>query len=129
MKHTNETYLRNTRESYTLKAKDCFSENNRHFPGKHIDRDTHTYKHWHLPRLELIFCKAGTLCIANTSNGVCYELTIQVCEEMLQVSCNCDRRVEKLCHHAYYALDAIFSSSGKYAGIRSVIKQLLKVTP
>jgi len=66
----------------------------------HIDSDTFAYKHWPAPELLPLLQQGNILELSNTS------------DDQLQVSCNCNRKVERLCHHAYYALLHIINNFG-----------------
>ena len=80
----------------------------------HIDSDTFAYKHWPAPELVLLLQQDNRLELSNSSDGVRYILTIRMECDQLHVSCNCNRKVERLCHHVYYALLHIINHFGTH---------------
>jgi hypothetical protein len=66
---------------------------------------------WFYPTLKFISFKEGKLELSNTSNKVSYKLYIGVEKDKLHVSCSCGTQVDKLCLHAYKALDKLLSYS------------------
>ncbi len=116
--HNNNRYplekdLRNTTTPYTIYLHERAFLLDAQMLKKHIDANTLTYKDWHLPKLKVISFKEGLLKLYNINYNMLYELTIYIAHDGLHISCDCDRRVEKLCHHAYYALAHIISTLGE----------------
>ena len=69
-----------------------------------IDCETLTYKQWPQPEVKELSHEGNRLEYSNTSDGLRYILVVQVERNSLHVSCNCNRKVQQLCHHAYYGL-------------------------
>jgi hypothetical protein len=105
--------LRNTTTPYTIHLRERVLFLDGQMLKNHIDMNTLTYKEWHFPKLKVISFKEGLLKLSNINYNMTYELTIDITHNGLHISCNCDRRVEKLCHHAYYALAHIISTLGE----------------
>lgn len=103
--------LRNTREPYTLVMGQA-GQLSEKLLKNNIDKYTLTYKDWHFPKLKLLSFEDDVLKLANTNYNITYELTLYIETTRLHVACNCDRRTEMLCHHAYYALEHIISTLG-----------------
>ena len=80
---------------------------------RHIDLETYTYKHWHMGALKLRSTAKGRLEYLNSNGNISYVLTIAITDRKLWVSCDCNRRVEGLCHHAYTALKHLISKRGE----------------
>ena len=78
----------------------------------HIDIDTFKYKFWPEPKVKVLLQQGNKWELSNTNYGVRYLLTIVIEKSQLLVSCSCDRKVERLCHHVYYALLHIITQSG-----------------
>jgi len=79
-----------------------------------IDIDTLTYKHWTDPELKELSHQGNRLEYSNASDGVRYILTVLIERNKLDVSCSCNRKVQQLCHHAYYGLFHLIDKYGIY---------------
>ena len=66
---------------------------------------------WFYPTLKFMSFKDGKLELLNTSNKISYKLYIGVEKDKLHVACGCATQVDKLCLHAYKALDKLLSYS------------------
>ena len=62
---------------------------------------------WFYPTLKFVSFKGGKLELLNTSNKVSNKLYIVVEKDKLHIACSCAMQVEKLCQHAYKALDKL----------------------
>lgn len=74
---------------------------------KCVDPRTLKAHGWFYPTLKFVSFKGGKLELFNTSNKVSYKLYIVVEKDKLHISCSCAMQVEKLCQHAYKALDKL----------------------
>jgi hypothetical protein len=64
-------------------------------------------KGWQFPKVSLVSYTNGTAIFSNTAGGVSYTLVITITPNQLQVTCSCGTPVEKLCMHAFMALDRL----------------------
>lgn len=64
-------------------------------------------KGWFYPTLKFVSFKGGKLELLNTSNKISYKLYIVVEKDKLHIACSCATQVEKLCQHAYKALNKL----------------------
>lgn len=76
---------------------------------KCIDPRTLKAHGWFYPTLKFISFKDGKLELLNSSNKVSHKLSIIIEKDKLHVACSCAMQVEKLCQHAYKALDRLLS--------------------
>jgi hypothetical protein len=74
---------------------------------KCVDPRTLKAHGWFYPTLKFISFKEGKLELLNTSNKVSYKLYIVVEKDKLHIACSCATPIEKLCQHAYKALDKL----------------------
>jgi hypothetical protein len=119
-KQINKDNLRNTNEPYALPLNYlglAFKVD----LSAHIDNETRTFKRWHLSSLQLLSANDKQLCFKNSNGNISFVLTIQLEGYKLLVSCNCDRRVEMLCHHAYAALKQLILENGADVFLRLYI--------
>lgn len=79
---------------------------------KCIDLRTLKAHGWFYPTLKFVSFKEAKLELLNTSNKVSYKLYIGVEKDKLHVACSCATQVEKLCQHAYKALDKLLFYDG-----------------
>ena len=78
---------------------------------KCVDPRTLKAHGWFYPTLKFVSFKDSKLELLNTSNKVSYKLYIGVEKDKLHVACSCATQVDKLCLHAYKALDKLLSYS------------------
>lgn len=108
----NKDELRNTQSPYLLRLNRyglLYTEDVK----AHIDPETRIYKTWHLTTLRLLSVNNGIFEFLNSNGNISYRLTIQMANEKLLITCNCDRRVVLLCHHAYTALRQLIAENGE----------------
>lgn len=74
---------------------------------KCVDSRTLKAAGWFYPTLKFISFKDGKLELSNTNDKVSYKLSILIEKDKLHVACSCAIQVEKLCQHAYKALDKL----------------------
>jgi hypothetical protein len=99
--------LRNAADFYTI-----FLENDHYILTdevlkKSVDSRTMKISGWFFPNLKFSFFKDGRLELINSSNKISYKLSILVERDNLKVACSCAEKIEKLCVHAYRALDKL----------------------
>ncbi|RFM30084.1 hypothetical protein [Deminuibacter soli] len=104
--------LRNTKEFYPIRLGfyGALSEGDL---KRHIDNDTLVYKHWHLQSLNLQMVTRQGFIFSNSNGSIRYSLTLKIEANTLYIACDCDRRVERLCHHACNALKHLISIKGE----------------
>ncbi len=74
---------------------------------KCVDPRTLKAHGWFYPTLKFISFKEGKLELLTTSNKVSLKLDIVVEKDKLHIACSCATPIEKLCQHAYKALDKL----------------------
>lgn len=79
---------------------------------KHIDSHTLSFKHWYVESIKCVSSGEGQIKLATSNGNITYFLTIAVDNSELLISCDCDRKVDKLCNHAYHTLDYIINFNG-----------------
>lgn len=99
--------LRNAADYYTI-----FLENENYVLTdevlkKSVDSRTMKTSGWFYPNLKFSSFKDGRLELINSSNKISYKLSILVEKDNLKVACSCVEKIEKLCVHAYRALDKL----------------------
>jgi len=109
---TNKDDWRNSREPYTIELTRGNGVLTELDMNGHIGWDTLKYMYWSDPKVSELSRQGNRLELSNTSDGVRYILRVAIERNQLHVSCSCDRKVERLCHHAYYALHHIITQSG-----------------
>jgi len=105
---------RNSSEPYTIKLSLGKSILTAGDINDHIDNDTLSYKFWHYPELRVLTKQGDELVMLNSCNSVRHILTIVVEDSQLYVTCSCNKKVDKLCHHVYYALKHIIAKEGTH---------------
>ncbi len=61
-------------------------------------------KRFHWPDIKFVALKDGMLQLVATGNDESYSIAMQVEKDMLQITCNCNTLVHKLCVHAYQTI-------------------------
>ena len=103
---------RNSTEPYTIKLSRGRSILTEEDINEHIDDETLSYKFWPYPELRVLTKQGDELVMLNSCNSVRHILTIVVESSQIHVACSCNRKVDKLCHHSYYALKHIIATGG-----------------
>ncbi|GGH70136.1 hypothetical protein HNQ91_002951 [Filimonas zeae] len=109
---TNKDDLRNTGYAYTIplgRAGRLHADSLK----KHIDSETFHYKQWPVTFVSPVKINQYKAEYTNTSGALSYTLAISVSNNEVHVICDCDRKVEMLCHHAYGALKYLITTGGE----------------
>lgn len=106
----NKDDLRNSKEPYRLPLdwKGMLYKIDLKF---NIDNETRTFKRWHLSELKLLSKEHRKVQYRNSNGNIYFTLSIELDNNGLLVSCDCDRKVDMLCHHAYTGLKQLITQT------------------
>jgi len=108
----NKDNFRNTAEGYIIPL-DFTGLLHADTLKKHIDSETLQFKQWPVTSLIPVTVKPNSTEYNNTSGPLSFILGITFSDNSVKVSCNCDRRVKMLCHHAYNAMRYLVITGGE----------------
>ncbi|SIT33786.1 hypothetical protein SAMN05421788_113122 [Filimonas lacunae] len=111
-KRINSDDLRNSREPYWIPLT---------YEGEidtttlkcHIDSYTRHFKHWHLDTITLFDIAPHVVQFKHSNGSIHFIMKVKFDDNHLVVSCDCDRKVEMLCHHSYRALKELINKKGE----------------
>jgi hypothetical protein len=104
--------LRNSREPYIIELDDRGGITKEQLKF-HIDTETRQFKIWHLYSLKVEAIVRNTVRFKNSNGNIHYHMQLAFWNKCVLVSCDCDRRVERLCHHSYTALRELIATEGE----------------
>lgn len=112
MSNTNKADLRNSKEPYIIELNDQgrITKEELRF---HIDSQTRQFKIWHLSSLKAEIFAGNTVTFKNSNGAIHYRMQVTFLKNSIHVTCDCDRRVERLCHHSYTALKDLIATEGE----------------
>lgn len=112
MSNTNKAELRNSREPYIIELDDHgrITKEGLRF---HIDTQTRQFKIWHLSSLKAEIFAGNVVTFKNSNGTIHYRMQVTFFKHCIHVTCDCDRRVERLCHHSYTALNNLIATEGE----------------
>lgn len=100
----NNLALRNASEPYLLLFEEGQYKLSLEALESHAVEKDLKRKRFHWPDIKFASLKEGMLELIATSVGESYIIAMQVEEDMLQITCDCNTRVHKLCVHAYQTI-------------------------
>ncbi len=101
----NRANERSTSDPYTIQLDNEDHILTEELLRKNVDSRTLKQRIWNFPDLKFISFNQGKLELQTTDRKVTHKLTIAVGKNKFQVSCSCNTEVEKLCRHAYKAIE------------------------
>ncbi len=105
--------LRNSSETYLLLCEEGQFKLSTDGLEAHADDRDLKRKRFHWPDIKFVSLKDGMLELVTTSGGESYNIAMQVEKDMLQITCNCNTLVHKLCVHAYQTIYKLVLCKGE----------------
>ncbi len=111
--NNDDIILRNASESYLLVFEEGQYKLSTDALEAHADEKDLKRKRFGWPGIKFISLTDGMLDIVAASNNESYNIAMQVEKDMLQITCNCNTLVHKLCVHAYQTIYKLIFYKGE----------------